>query len=92
MPLRGLPGNVQVYDLSDSGDNRVLVAGLMQLGTTTIADFCQCLDICFQIPQSPNFRLVNAHGVVLERDPGNLTVPVEEYAVISPCISLPVLY
>jgi len=83
MPLSGLPRNVQVYDLADPGGNRVLVAGLMQLNTTTVADLYRCLDICFQVPQSPNFRLVNVHGIVLDRNPGNSIVPVEDYAVIS---------
>ena len=83
MPLSGLPRNVQVYDLADPGGARVLVAGLMQLNTTTVADLYRCLDICFQAPQSPNFRLVNVHGIILDRNPGGSIVPVEDFAVIS---------
>lgn len=85
MPLSGLPRNVEVYDLSAPDGNRILVAGLAQLGTTTVAEFYQCLEICFQIPQPLTFRLANQQGVVLEREPGNVNVPIATYAVISIC-------
>lgn len=92
MPQSGLPRNVEVYDLSDPDGNRVLVAGLAQLGTTTIAEFYQCLEICFQIPLPLSFRLVDQQDVVLEREPGNVNVPVGTYAVISLCTSLSVFH
>jgi len=83
MPQSGLPRNVEVYDLSDPDGNRELVAGLAQLGTTTIAEFYQCLEICFQVPQPLSFRLVDEQDVVLARESGNMIVPVGTYAVIS---------
>jgi hypothetical protein len=92
MPQSGLPRNVEVYDLSDPDGNRELVAGLAQLGTTTIAEFYQCLEICFQVPQPLSFRLVDDQDVVLARESGNMIVPVGTYAVISLCMSLPVFH
>ena len=89
MPQSGLPRNVHVYD--DSGDVRVLVAGFMQLGQTTTAEFCLCLEICFQQPAASNFRLCDADGTVLRRDNAGLIVPLGEYYVISPGTTFPCL-
>ena len=82
MPQSTLPRNVQVYDNSDQ-DNPILVAGLMQLGHTTIAEFYFCLEICFQRPTAYNFRLCNENGTILSRDSPGTIVPITNYYVVS---------
>ena len=82
MPQSTLPRNVQVYDNSDQ-DNTILVAGLMQLGHTTIAEFYFCLEICFQRPTAYNFRLCNENGPILSRDSPGTIVPITNYYVVS---------
>jgi len=87
MPQNPLPRNVFVYDCYT--DDRILVAGFMQLGHTTVAEFYSCLEICFEQPTSPNFRICHVDGTFLNRDDqtGNLIVPVGEYEVVSISIS-----
>jgi hypothetical protein len=82
MPQSALPRNVQVYDASDQ-DNSVLVAGLMQLGRTTTAEFYFCLEICFQQPAAYNFRLCDENGVILSRTNAATIVPITNYYVVS---------
>jgi hypothetical protein len=89
MPLGVLPRNVHIYD--NSGDVRVVVAGFMQLGLTTTAEFYRCLEICFREPAASNFQLCHADGTVLSRDNAGLIVPLGEYDVISTGITLPLL-
>lgn len=84
MPQSGLPRNVQVYDHSDDTADPVLVAGFMQIGSTTITEFYSCLEICFREPNAAAFRLANAQGAVLERANSALIVPIGDYFVISP--------
>ena len=83
MPQSGLPRNVYVYDNSDNSREHILVAGLMQLGWTTIAEFYMCLEICFQLPRPNTFQVRNVNGTVLARNNGALIVPTGEYYVIS---------
>jgi hypothetical protein len=82
MPQSSLPRNVEVYDASDSA-NPILVAGLMQLGQTTTAEFYFCLEICFQQPTASNFRLCAADGTILSRASPWTIVPICNYFVIS---------
>lgn len=81
MPQINLPRNVWVYD--NSGQAPVLVAGSMQLGHTTTAEFYACLEICFQHPPASNFRLCDANGTVLSHSDAANSVPVGTYYVIS---------
>lgn len=82
MPQNALPRNVQVYDNTDQNNPR-LVAGLMQLGHTTIAEFYFCLEICFRQPTPYNFRLCDRNGTVLPRDQPGSIVTITDYYVIS---------
>jgi len=83
MPQNPLPRNVFVYDCYT--DDRVLVAGFMQLGHTTVAEFYSCLQICFQESIMDDFRVRHVDGTILDRDTntGALIVPIGEYEVIS---------
>ena len=81
MPQINLPRNVQAYD--NSTPTSVLVAGFMQLGHTTTAEFYACLEICFQWPAARNFRLCGADGTVLSRANGASLVPLGDYYVVS---------
>src|SRR5947207_1197071 len=83
MPQSGFPRNVYVYDNSDDSRERIVVAGFMQLGRTTTAEFYACLEICFQMPRPNEFRLCDGNETVLDRNNAALIVPVGEYYVIS---------
>jgi hypothetical protein len=82
MPQSSWPRNISVYDASDV-DNSVLVAGLMQLGHTTTAEFYFCLEICFQQPTASNFQLCTHEGTILPRASPQTIVPITNYYVIS---------
>jgi len=68
---------------------RELVAGLMQLGHTTVSELYACLEICFQQPQAGQFRLCDTNGAILSREARDLVVPVADYFVISLCAPRP---
>jgi len=83
MPQSGNPRNIHVYTRTQQGSDPVLVAGLLQLGRSTVSELYACLEICFEQPAAGDFRLIDSNGVILSRTTPNVVVPIMDYSVIS---------